>query len=248
MRILLFVVAGVVALLAVARGAWEISSSRTFQLFGESVSRVETMDSVVALTFDDGPTAAVTDTLLAMLRAEDVRATFFFTGAEMTEHPELAPRYLAAGHELGNHTYSHRRMLLRSPAFIRREIEDTDSLIRAAGQRGPVLFRPPYGKKLVGLPWYLSRTGRTSVMWDVEPDSDPEVVASADRIVAHVERSVRPGSIVLLHVMYPSRREVLASVPGIIDALRGRGYGFVTVSELICRGGPCPTITQEDPE
>src|SRR5690606_4013559 len=146
-----------------------------------------------------------------ILADEDVLATFFFTGSELATNPGLAERVVAAGHELGNHSYSHKRFLLRSPGFIRREVETTDSLIRAAGHRGPIHFRPPYGKKLVGLPLYLSRTGRTSIMWDVEPESDPAIGGDAGRIVEHVAGEVRPGSIILLHVMYPSRRESLAS-------------------------------------
>jgi chitin deacetylase len=221
------------ALLFLAWGAWNLSDARGFQLFGRIVDRVDTGSPVVALTFDDGPTPAGTDSILAILERQGVRATFFFTGAEMAENPALAPRFARAGHELGNHSWSHRRMLLRSPAFIRSEIERTDSLIRAAGHRGPIHFRPPYGKKLVGLPWYLSRTGRTTIMWDVEPDSYPDVASSAERIVSHVDERVRPGSIVLLHVMYASRRESLGAVEGVIEGLRGRGYRFVTVSELL---------------
>jgi peptidoglycan/xylan/chitin deacetylase (PgdA/CDA1 family) len=227
------VLLSVLALLFMAWGAWSVSDARGFQLFGHIVDRVETASPVVALTFDDGPTAAGADSILAILQRRGVRATFFFTGAEMQENPALAPRFVRAGHELGNHSWSHRRMLLRPPSFIRSEIERTDSLIRAAGHRGAIHFRPPYGKKLVGLPWYLARTGRTTIMWDVEPDSYPEVAASAERIVAHVSERARPGSIILLHVMYASRRESLGAVEGVIEELQARGLRFVTVSELL---------------
>lgn len=230
------VVLAVVAVVLVLAGARSLASSRTFQLFGDLVHRVETSDRVVALTFDDGPTATGVDSILTILADEDVLATFFFTGSELAANPGLAERVVAAGHELGNHSYSHKRFLLRSPGFIRREVETTDSLIRAAGHRGPIHFRPPYGKKLVGLPLYLSRTGRTSIMWDVEPESDPAIGGDAGRIVEHVAREVRPGSIILLHVMYPSRRESLTSVRGIVRRLRADGYTFVRVSELLDRG------------
>jgi peptidoglycan-N-acetylglucosamine deacetylase len=222
-----------VALVVGAGAAWRLSSARTVQLFGTLVHRVETTEPVVALTFDDGPTPAATDSILAMLAREGVHATFFFTGAELERNPGLADRFVRAGHELGNHSYSHQRMLLRTPGFIRGEIERTDSLIRRAGHTGPIHFRPPYGKKLVGLPLYLSRTGRTTIMWDVEPDSDPETGADAGRIAAFVTEKAQPGSIVLLHVMYSSRRESLRAVPEIIRGLKGRGFRFVTVSELL---------------
>jgi peptidoglycan-N-acetylglucosamine deacetylase len=221
------------ALLLVAAAGWETSRSVTFQCFGRIVPRVETAGRVVALTFDDGPTPAYTGAVLAMLRRERVRATFFLTGAELERHPSLGARIAAEGHELGNHSYSHVRMVLRDLPFVRREIETTDRLIRAAGHRGPIHFRPPYGKKLLVLPHYLATTTRTTVTWDVEPESDPNVAATAGGIVKHVLDRTRPGSIIILHVMYPVRETSRQAVPGIIRGLRERGYRFVTVSELL---------------
>jgi peptidoglycan-N-acetylglucosamine deacetylase len=226
-------VLAVAALLLVLYGAWRISDARSFQLFGGLVHRVGTDAPLVALTFDDGPTPRGADSILAILTREEVSATFFFTGSELAAHADLGARFVEAGHELGNHSYSHQRMLLRRQAFIRNEVELTDSLIREAGHRGPIHFRPPYGKKLLGLPWYLRRTGRTTIMWDVEPESHPEIAQSAERIVSHVANEVRPGSVVLLHVMYPSRSESLRAVEGVIQRLRQDGYRFVTVSELL---------------
>lgn len=83
------------------------------------------------------------------------------------------------------------------------------------------------------LPWHLSRLDRLTIMWDVEPDSDAGIASERSRIVDHVRREVRPGSIILLHVMFDSRRESLAAVPGIIRALKEDGYSFATVSELL---------------
>jgi peptidoglycan/xylan/chitin deacetylase (PgdA/CDA1 family) len=232
-RIVLRLLLALVLLLASAAGLWRLSGSRTFQLFGRIVARVETQEKVVALTFDDGPAPAHADEILRVLRESGVRATFFLTGAEVERNPGLARRLATEGHELGNHTFSHPRMLLRSPSFIRAEVERTDSLLRAAGQAGPILFRPPYGRKLLGLPLYLSRTGRTTVTWDVEPDSYPEVAATADGITRHVLERVRPGSIVLLHPWYDSRRTSREAIVPVIAGLRARGYRIVTVSELL---------------
>ncbi|HLM68707.1 MAG TPA: polysaccharide deacetylase family protein, partial [Longimicrobium sp.] len=180
-----------------------------------------------------GPTPAGADAILPLLDSLGVRATFFVNGNSLAERPDVARRFVAAGHELGNHTWSHPRMLLKSQPAIRREVERTDSVIRAVGHAGPIHFRPPYGKKLVGLPWYLHRTGRTTVTWDVEPESFPEVDGNAERIAAHVLERARPGSIILLHVMFPSRAESRRAVPAIVAGLRARGYRFVTVSELM---------------
>ena len=197
--------------------------------------RVETSERRVALTFDDGPVPAVLDSILGVLAARNVRATFFVTGRETAAAMVAAGQLVAAGHELGNHTYSHKRMVLRSPGFIRDEVERTDSLIRAAGHQGPVHFRPPNSYKLLGLPWYLSRMGRTTVTWDIEPDSYPEVAATADGIVRHTLDRVQPGSIILLHVWYRSRATSLAAVGPMIDSLHARGYAVGPVRELMRR-------------
>jgi peptidoglycan-N-acetylglucosamine deacetylase len=209
--------------------AWRLSGSRSTQLFGELVTSVPVSDSVVALTFDDGPVPFYTDTVLAVLRQENVRATFFVTGNSVARHPDIARRILEAGHELGNHSYSHRRMVLMSPSTIRDEVEVTDSLIRAAGATGPIHFRPPYGKRLLVLPWYLSRTDRATVLWSLEPDS---WFSRHEDMIRHVSDNVQPGSIILLHVEIPSRAEGRAALPLIIRELKQRGYRFATVTEL----------------
>lgn len=210
-------------------GMWRLINARTFQLFGTIVPRVETERKVVALTFDDGPRPESVDEILASLRGR--KATFFVCGVEMKRHPGVAEKIVAAGHDLGNHSYSHKRMVLKSPAFIREEFERTDALIRAAGHRGPIYVRAPYCKKLVGLPWYFRRTNRTHVTWDVEPETGLEIGATANVIPPRVVDRVRPGSIVLLHPWY--RENTRKALPAIIAGLKQRGYEFVTVDELL---------------
>ena len=116
---------------------------------------------------------------------------------------------------------------------IREEIEKTDALIRACGQEGTIHFRSPNGKKLILLPYYLARTERKNIFWDVEAESYREIAADAERIAEHVLAETQPGSIILLHIMYKSRAESRAALPGIIEGLKERGYRFVTVSELL---------------
>src|SRR5438128_7545944 len=143
-RVLLIIVLAVAAL----AGTFGYSKSRTHQLFGVIVPRVETERKVVALTFDDGPTSYAADDILAALGP--TKATFFLTGFGMTDSPAVAPRLIAAGHEIGNHTFHHDRLVLKTPRYIAAEIESVDAMIRAAGWKGPILFRAPFCKKLVG--------------------------------------------------------------------------------------------------
>lgn len=211
----------------------EVMNSRTFQLGGHLVARVPTYERVVALTFDDGPSDAIVEEILSLLRAAEVPATFFVIGDQLAANRSAGERLVAAGHELANHSYSHERMVFKLPGFIERELEDTDRVIHAAGHSGPIFFRPPYGKKLLLLPQYLVRTGRTTVMWDIEPDSYPAVDRDASLIAAHVRERVQPGSIILLHPWPESSTATREAIPRIAADLQAQGYRFVTVSELL---------------
>ncbi|WP_216914391.1 polysaccharide deacetylase family protein [Nocardia noduli] len=231
-RLMIGVALALVVLVATAFGGYSLMNSRTWQVAGRLVDRVDTTEKVVALTLDDGPSAKTPEVLKALSDA-GIPATFYLNGRDLAARPEAGRAIAEAGHEIGNHTYNHRRMVFVSADTVRAEIEDTDAEIARTGYPGPVTFRPPYGKKLWGLPRYLSDHDRTTVMWDVEPDSGKE--ASTEEIVAETVANVRPGSIILLHVMYESGTAALAAVPRIVAELRSAGYRFVTVSDLLTR-------------
>ena len=161
-----------------------------------------------------------------------MRGTFFAIGAQLAAQPQLAQRIAAEGHQLANHSWSHPRFLLKSPAFIAREIDDTEAQIRAAGYRGKAYFRPPYGKKLLGLPWVLKQRGMTTVMWDV--DADRFRAQGVEAMAVQTVAAARPGSIILLHPFCADECAAdRAALPQIIDGLRARGLEPVTVAELL---------------
>lgn len=214
-------------------GLWQLSNARSFQLFGDLVQRVKTNDKVVALTFDDGPSKRYTTEILALLQQQEVKATFFITGKEAEQNPDEVSLLYQAGHQLGNHSFSHPRMVLMSPAAVASEIERTDAAIRAVGYQDEILFRPPYGKKLFVLPWYLAQQQRKTIMWDLEPETAPSLAPDAQAMADYVIEHIRPGSIVLMHLMYQSRQSSREALPLIIRGLKQKGYRFVTVSELL---------------
>jgi len=211
---------------------WQFSRSRTLQLTGEIIDRVDTERRLVCLTFDDGPSGGFTENILEVLESLEIKGTFFLVGEQMKNHPELTRLIVAGGHEVGNHSFSHSRMVFVSYEEVAREVETTNQLIREAGYEGEIRFRPPYGKKLFNLPRYLAQNGILTVTWDLEPET--HVDASNPRLIAdYVVRNVRPGSIILLHVMFESRSASLRAVPIIVKELVKQGYSFVTVSQLV---------------
>lgn len=212
---------------------WNISRSRSYQVFGELINRVETGEKIVALTFDDGPwNNRVTDEVITILENLDVKATFFLNGLGIKDHPSATKRLVLSGHDLGNHSYSHKRLIFKGYEEIKEEIESTSSLIRSSGFQGEIFFRAPYGKKLLVLPYYLKQQGITSVSWDVEPETYKNVRRSTDAMVEHVVSNTAPGSIILLHVLGSGNSVSRESLPIIINKLRGMGYRFVQLPEL----------------
>lgn len=232
-RRLVVVPVGVLVLLLVfGYGLQRVIQTRSWQIAGELVSRVETDERVVALTFDDGPTHADADAVLDLLADRDVPATFYLNGREVESNPASVQRIIDDGHEIGNHTWSHRPMAFVTPGTVVEEIESTDAVIRAAGYDGPLTFRPPHGRKLLTLPLYLAEHDRLTVTWDVAyEDWSGDQQSSADLAQATIE-NVRPGSIILPHPWF-GRTTVQEAIGPVIDQLQEQGYRFVTVSELI---------------
>ena len=223
-------------ILIVLLGLWKISNSRSFQIAGELITDFQLNDSLIALTFDDGPSSKYTDEILSILNQYNVKATFFVTGRETEEYPNGARKIVENGHQLGNHSYSHPKMVFKSVSFLENELDRTDQAIRNAGYKGKIYFRPPYCKKLFLLPWVLKGRNQVSITWDIEPESYAEVRSKAHSIASHINDRVHPGSIILLHVMYDQREESRKSLPIFIKELQKKGYRFVTVDELVRSG------------
>ena len=223
-----------IALLLSALALWQLSKARCIQIIGDVTCRIETDQKIVALTFDDGPTPEGVDAVLAVLEPRGIAATFFLIGEQMEDHPGQAERLLAAGHELGNHTFMHERNIGFSQSFYAAEIAKTDSLLKTAGSRTR-LFRPPYGKRLIGLPLEVERAGYRTITWDVEerPNDFTDPLSFAKDIVSRT----RPGSIILIHPMYRHNQVARDALPIILDELKAKGFEVVTVSELLKRTG-----------
>lgn len=181
----------------------------------------------IALTFDDGPDPVITPKVLAELRAHGVKATFFVLGERVRLHPEILQAIVADGHEIGNHTYSHRHLSRVSNEEIEDEIVRTQVLIKAATGVNPILFRPPYGTLRPDSRTVLAKLNLTSILWSVDPKdwSIREEGKMYDDLIAHVHN----GSIVLCHDIHHA---IVDALPRILDTLLAEGYQFTTVSDL----------------
>ena len=210
------------------------SVSRSSQLFGPSVYRGPGRRRTIALTFDDGPSEG-TLPLLEYLEKEGVWATFFQCGMNVRRLPHIAGRVAAAGHQLGNHTHSHPRLTFKSRDFIDREFSEAQKIIQFETGIAPMLLRPPYGYRWVGMREVQYRLSLLGVMWTT--------IAydwrwPADYVARYVLAHACPGGIVCLHDgrgvnPNPDITTTLQAVKKIVPVLKDQGYGFEIVSDLI---------------
>ncbi len=185
----------------------------------------------IALTFDAGPSEN-SARLLDILKEKQVPATFFLLGKRHIEkYPELVERMAAEGHEVASHTWDHKILTRITPAQIRDELVRTDDAIERITGRRPTLMRPPQGRTDDEVHAICRELGLAEVLWSVTA-KDYATTDSAlitKRVLAQASRD----GIILLHDLYQG---TVPAVPGIIDALKERGYVFVTVPQLLAPG------------
>src|SRR5579884_1040359 len=140
------------------------SVSRSSQLFGPSVYRGAGRRRTIGLTFDDGPSQGTLE-LLDYLHKEKVWATFFQCGMNVRRWPQIAGQVAAAGHQLGNHTYSHPKLPFKTREFVCREFTEAQHVIHQETGIAPMLLRPPYGFRWVGMREVQQKLSLLGVLW-----------------------------------------------------------------------------------
>lgn len=182
----------------------------------------------VALTFDDGPSTATTGRLLDTLSQLGVHATFFTIGEHVAQAPQLVAREVREGHVVGDHTWDHADLTKLSAAAVDQEIARASQAVASASGTAPVLVRPPYGAWNDTVRNAVSWRGGAIILWNI--DSEDWKSRNTRAVVDRVLATARPGSIVLMHDIYPT---TVDAVPQIVQGLRERGLTPVTVPTLL---------------
>ena len=180
---------------------------------------------VVALTFDDGPNPATTNQALGTLFKYGIKATFFVLGKNVSGNEEILKRMKADGHVIGNHSWSHPVLSKLSLDEAKKQITDTeDALTKVLGSSSK-LMRPPYGAITDDI---RNSLDLSFIMWDV--DSLDWKSKNEAAILTEIQREVKNGSIILMHDIHA---ETVNALPKVIDYLKGQGYDFVTIPDLL---------------
>lgn len=181
----------------------------------------------VVLTFDDGPRESGMYELISALRKLDVRGTFFLVGKFAERYGFIARDLDNAGHELENHSYTHPKLYTLWFDKVIREAERCNETLDRLGIRTPHFLRPPGGGFNLTIFNAMRAMNMKMGLWSV--NTGDYLGRSPQLITRLVLSETRPGSIILMHSGVPTTVEAL---PEIVDALRKRGYRFVTLQEL----------------
>jgi len=222
---------------AAASYAGYATMAPTSQLYGRTVTHGSDPRQM-ALTFDDGPNDPHTMHLLYVLAMHNAKATFFLIGRYVRQRPEIARAILAAGHEIGNHTYSHPNLVLVSGWRLRQELDDCRKALEDALGTKTTLFRPPFGGRRPSVLRTARGMGLSPIMWSVTGyDWNAK---SADAIVEKVRRQVQSrhkpqAEVILLHdggnlAFGTDRSHTVEATRRLLE--RYAGKEFVSISNL----------------
>ena len=201
-------------------------------LAGEEIKRVETNQPWVALTFDDGP-SKVEEQLLALFEKEGVKATFFFNGNNVSKNPAWARRVVDAGHEVGNHSFTHPNFgKIQDNEKTRSEVLNTQKAIKEATGKDAVLFRAPFLAHSDMLWAVLDELKMSSISASVFTD-DWQNGLKKETLLENATANTKAGDVILMHSW---GYHTLAVMPEIIARLKAKGLQCVTVSQLLAAG------------
>ncbi len=185
----------------------------------------------IALTFDDGPHPLYTPKILKILEKYQIKATFFMIGENVKNYTEVARMVVGSGHEIGNHTFSHKVTAKLSELEIRNEIYECDKVLLSLLGVTTSVIRPPAGNIIGPLLRVCGEIEYSVILWNI--DTMDWAHKSPSAIYDNVMKNIDSGDIILMHDYIGKKSPTPEALERIIPVLVEMGYEFVTVSELI---------------
>jgi peptidoglycan/xylan/chitin deacetylase (PgdA/CDA1 family) len=191
-------------------------------LYPNRIWKGPSLEQKITITFDDGPVPGITDWVLEELAKRDMKAMFFMVGDNVRKHPALAQEVVAAGHQLGNHTYHHLSGWKTSTQAYLTDVTACDAILSDTVGETPRFFRPPYGWMSQGQAKGIESTKRI-VMWNLLSYDFDWSVSSENLIRACTARTA-PGTIIVFHDQQKTQAQLMKVLPDYLDFLVGEGY------------------------
>jgi peptidoglycan-N-acetylglucosamine deacetylase len=230
---------------AAASAAGYQTMAPTGQWYGRTFAKSARGSKQIALTYDDGPNDPHTLRLLEVLAKNNVPATFFMIGRFVRERPDIARAVAAAGHVIGNHTFTHPLLIFQSPAQTRAQLVDCQRALEDTIGAHSNLFRPPFGGRRPATLRIARELGLQTVMWNVTGYDWSAPLASV--IEAKIVRRIRKdgGDVILLHdgghrAPGADRAQTVIATDNLIRRHKDQGYDFVTVPKMMGDGHRAP--------
>ena len=203
-----------------------------------TIYHVNTEEKIVALTFDDGPSPIWTPQILDELKEAGIKATFFMVGKHAEQYPEVARRVAREGHEIENHGYDHKVMVYYKIDELKKEINETEKVIKDITGQTTRYFRPPKAWLTNAEKQKIKEMGYNIVLWSL--NSKDWVTFHDKQVTSYLLRHIRPGDIILFHdsggvfsTEGGNRTQTVKTILRLVRKLKEKGYRFVTISELL---------------
>jgi peptidoglycan/xylan/chitin deacetylase (PgdA/CDA1 family) len=192
-------------------------------LFPQLVCRISTSQPTIYLTFDDGPHPIITPKILDILEQFNAKASFFFTGKNILQEPNLVKRIIKEGHAVGNHTYSHMDGWKTPPSSYLKEINQTQAILKQTGIT-QTIFRPPYGRIP---PWMIKKIANhyRIFMWTYMA-GDFDQTINPYKVKNKLLEKVKSGDIIVFHDTSKAYKNMRIILPELLKDLQEKGFIF----------------------
>lgn len=198
------------------------------QFFVRALCRGDAAGNIVAITFDDGPYGKRSTEILEILSRHGCRASFFLIGRKAIDDPEIVKMMIEDGHLIGNHSFSHSNFFpLYSAARIKRELDETNRILEAAGSKPVRLFRPPFGVTNPNVARGVRTSGMKVAGWSIRSFDTRD--QAADKVVKRILKRMRGGDVILLH---ETSKHILEILEQLIPAIQQAGLTCITLDQM----------------
>lgn len=213
---------------------WVKTNAIIRKLFSNYIWLLPNNEKKIYLTFDDGPIPEVTEWVLAELKKNNAKASFFCIGKNIEANPDIFKKIINDGHSIGNHTYNHLNGWKTSTENYLADIEKCENAIIKSAcdfkRSTPQLFRPPYGKIKTGQTKRIKSLGYKIIMWDVLSGDFDQKIAK-EKCLDNLIQNIEPGSIIVFHDSVKASKNLKYALPKVLDYLNNNNFSYARITE-----------------